>query len=288
MSNYRKIKKIIAGRDGMDGAGVKLVRLFSAEEAQEFDPFLMMDAFDSISPTDYERGFPWHPHRGIETITYLIDGNIEHQDSLGNRGVINSGGAQWMTAGSGIIHNEMPQESDRMRGFQLWLNLPKEHKMTSPSYGDIHKDNIPVIKSHGAEIRVVSGDFNGEKGAFEGGYVKPTFLDISLEKDSHIDISANPEETVFIYIVDGHIAVNDSNRAIALKNVVLFDTGESIRLSSKSENSRILYFGAKPLKEPIAWGGPIVMNTEAELQLAFAQLQRGTFIKHSSNSTKDI
>ena len=272
----------------MDGAGVKLVRLFSAEEAKEFDPFLMMDAFDSASPSDYERGFPWHPHRGIETITYLIDGSIEHQDSLGNRGVINSGGAQWMTAGSGIIHNEMPQESDRMRGFQLWLNLPKKHKMTIPSYGDIHKDNIPVVKKDGAEIRVVSGDFDGKSGAFEGGYVKPTFLDISLDKDSHIDISTNPEETVFIYIVDGQIIVNDSSHAIALKNVVLFDAGEAIRLSSKVENSRILYFSAKPLKEPIAWGGPIVMNTEAELRLAFAQLQRDTFINHSSNSTKDI
>lgn len=281
----RKIKKIVVGREGIDGAGVKLIRLFSHDKSGDFDPFLMMDAFDSVDSTDYEKGFPWHPHRGIETITYLIDGSIEHQDSLGNKGVINSGGGQWMTAGSGIIHNEMPVKSKRMRGFQLWLNLPKEHKMTEPSYGDIHAENIPVVKEGENLIRVVAGNYKGTKGAFSGKYIEPTFLDVSLVTESGFEITTKAEDTLFVYIVDGEVEFADSNDAIAHGNVVLFEMGEIFRAKAKDVESRILIFSAPALKEPVAWAGPIVMNTEAELELAFAQLRRGTFIGSNTNST---
>ncbi len=275
----RKIKKIVKGRDGIDGAGVKLVRLFSHDKTGDFDPFLMMDAFDSIDPNDYNEGFPWHPHRGIETITYLIDGKIEHQDSLGNKGAINDGGAQWMTAGSGIIHNEMPINSDRMRGFQLWLNLPKENKMTRPGYGDIHKSDIPKVTEDDNIIRVVSGSYKGTNGAFQGKYVNPTFLDISMAAGSKFELSTNPDETLFVYILEGSAAFADSKDAIAHKNVVLFESGETFLAHTQKEAARILLFSAKALGEPVAWAGPIVMNSEAELRLAFAELQRGTFIK---------
>jgi redox-sensitive bicupin YhaK (pirin superfamily) len=278
----RKIARIIKGREGSDGAGVKLIRLFSHAEAKDLDPFLMMDAFDSVDPEDYENGFPWHPHRGIETITYLIEGNIEHQDSLGNTGVLNSGDGQWMTAVSGIIHNEMPKASGRMRGFQLWLNLPKRDKMTQSSYGDIKSHEIPEIPVGKNKVRIVAGLFDGIKGAFTGKYVELQFLDIDLIKNDEIVIKTEPNNTVFAYVLEGDVRFSKSKHAIAQKNVVLFDSGNTLTTEAISDHARILIFNAPPLNEPVAWAGPIVMNTEDELRLAFAQLQRGTFVQPNS------
>lgn len=275
----RKPVNIIRGREGTDGGGVKLIRLFSHDNTNDFDPFLMMDAFDSVDPEDYNKGFPWHPHRGIETITYLIDGAIEHQDSLGNFGAINAGDAQWMTAGSGIIHNEMPVESKRMRGFQLWLNLPKQRKMTSPSYNEIKQHSIPVVKEGKNTIRIISGKYGNKMGAFDPKYVNPLFLDISLSKNSKFELSTPSSDTLFVYILEGDVSFSDSEDAIAHKNVVFFGKGDTLRAKSVTTNARILLFSAKPIKEPVAWAGPIVMNTEAELELAFSQLRRGTFVQ---------
>jgi redox-sensitive bicupin YhaK (pirin superfamily) len=275
----RKPTKIINGREGTDGAGVKLIRLFSHDSTNDFDPFLMMDAFDSVDPEDYNKGFPWHPHRGIETITYIVDGGVEHQDSLGNSGVINSGDAQWMTAGSGIIHNEMPVESKRMRGFQLWLNLPKQHKMTSPSYNDIKNHDIPVVKENENIIRIISGEYDKTKGAFQPKYIQPLFLDITLTKNNVFELGIPSADTLFIYVLEGEVSFTDFDDAIAHKNVVLFDKGDTFNVKSVTSESRILLFSAKPINEPVAWAGPIVMNTEAELEVAFAQLQRGTFVQ---------
>jgi redox-sensitive bicupin YhaK (pirin superfamily) len=275
----RKPTKIINGREGTDGAGVKLIRLFSHDITNDFDPFLMMDAFDSVDPEDYNKGFPWHPHRGIETITYIVDGGVEHQDSLGNSGVINSGDAQWMTAGSGIIHNEMPVESKRMRGFQLWLNLPKQHKMTSPSYNDIKNHDIPVVKENENIIRIISGEYDKTKGAFQPKYIQPLFLDITLTKNNVFELGIPSADTLFIYVLEGEVSFTDFDDAIAHKNVVLFDKGDTFNVKSVTSESRILLFSAKPINEPVAWAGPIVMNTEAELEVAFAQLQRGTFVQ---------
>ena len=275
----RKPTKIINGREGTDGAGVKLIRLFSHDSTNDFDPFLMMDAFDSVDPEDYNKGFPWHPHRGIETITYIVDGGVEHQDSLGNSGVINSGDAQWMTAGSGIIHNEMPVESKRMRGFQLWLNLPKQHKMTSPSYNDIKNHDIPVVKENENIIRIISGEYDKTKGAFQPKYIQPLFLDITLTKNNVFELGIPSADTLFIYVLEGEVSFTDFDDAIAHKNVVLFDKGDTFCTKSVTNESRILLFSARPINEPVAWAGPIVMNTEAELEVAFAQLQRGTFVQ---------
>lgn len=275
----RKPTKIINGREGTDGAGVKLIRLFSHDSTNDFDPFLMMDAFDSVDPEDYNKGFPWHPHRGIETITYIVDGEVEHQDSLGNSGVINSGDAQWMTAGSGIIHNEMPVESKRMRGFQLWLNLPKQHKMTSPSYNDIKNHDIPVVKENENIIRIISGEYDKTKGAFQPKYIQPLFLDITLTKNNVFELEIPSSDTLFIYVLEGEVSFADFDDAIAHKNVVLFGKGDTFNVKSVTSESRILLFSAKPIKEPVAWAGPIVMNSEAELEVAFAQLQRGTFVQ---------
>ncbi len=281
----RQIHQIITGTPAIDGAGVKLVRLFGgAEQAKEFDPFLMMDGFDSIDPNDYAQGFPWHPHRGIETITYLIKGNLEHRDSLGTVGVINDGDVQWMTAGSGIVHQEMPQDSAHMLGIQLWLNLPKKHKMTQPKYGDILSRDIPVVSEEGSNVRVISGQYRDTTGAFKGEYVEPTFLDVELTGDTKWQLITTTGHKYFIYIVSGSISTDSQD--IAAKHVVLFKDGDSIELSSRKDGARLLVFGGKPLREPIAWAGPVVMNTEAELHSAFSELQDGSFIKNDPPGDK--
>lgn len=268
----------IRGQRAIDGAGVHLVRVLSNRDAKDFDPFLMLDSFDSTNSSDYNAGFPMHPHRGIETITYLISGEIEHEDSLGNKGSIRSGEVQWMTAGSGILHQEMPKKSERMLGFQLWLNLPREAKMTEPSYLSIGKDQIAISRLEGAEVRVISGKFGEAKGVTPG-HIAASIYDITLSKDGEIEIPVNPEETAFVFLIDGDAMIE--GKQILNKTAVLFDSGESITITApKDSDSRIIFYSGKPLNEPIAWGGPIVMNTETELMNAFDELEKGTFIKH--------
>lgn len=283
--SIRKIDQVITGTPATDGAGVKLVRLFGGEEqAKRFDPFLMMDGFDSINSSDYAKGFPWHPHRGIETITYLIRGNLEHRDSLGTIGVINDGDVQWMTAGSGIVHQEMPQDSDHMLGIQLWLNLPAKHKMTQPKYGDILSQDIPVVSEGDNIIRVISGKYRGTAGAFTGAYVEPTFLDVELASNTKWQLDTTAGHKYFVYVVSGSISTDGQD--IADKHVVLYTDGDSIELTSGADGARLLVLGGKPLHETIAWAGPVVMNTEAELHLAFSEIQDGSFIKNDTSNNK--
>lgn len=273
----RTVKKIITGQSATDGAGVKLVRVIGYHDTKEFDPFLMLDAFDSTDPLDYIKGFPWHPHRGIETVTYLIEGNIEHGDSLGNKGVISAGECQWMTAGSGIIHQEMPKPSKRMLGTQLWLNLAAKDKMTKPAYRSITPQDIPVLHENGVTIRCIYGNYNGTSGAIVGEYVKATYLDVELSPDSEWSMATKTQDTLFIYLVSGQ--TNFGETTVKEKHAVLFTSGDFFQVKTAHSGVRFLLMSGTPLKEPIAWGGPIVMNTSEELDLAFEELDRGTFIK---------
>lgn len=278
----RKISFITKGMETYDGAGVKLVRVFSGKAAAKYiDPFLMMDVFDSQNKDEYMSGFPFHPHRGIETITYLIDGEIEHSDSLGNKGVIGPLSSQWMTAGSGIIHQEMPRESKRLRGAQIWLNLPRENKMAAPTYNDITPEEIPVVEEENATIRVISGSYKDKKG-FTGRYVDATYLDVDISKDEVFEINLPRENNASFYIVDGDVFLNDENDAekniYATEAVVLSD-GDSLSLRAGSKGARILLLYGRPLNEPIAFAGPIVMNTEEEIREAFREINEGNFIK---------
>jgi len=280
MSGLRTIKRTVTGRNAVDGAGVKLVRVFGNHDVEDFDPFLMLDAFDSQNPEDYIKGFPWHPHRGIETVTYLIQGDIEHGDSLGNKGVILSGDCQWMTAGSGIIHQEMPKASQRMLGVQLWLNMPAEKKMSPPKYGDIKRNDIPVVKDGDASVHVLAGTYKGIKGATEGDYVKPIYFDVELKGGGEWSLETDPDQTLFLYIVQGAGYFEPGQKeAIPEKHAVLFHPGKWFWVKAAEEGTRFLLLAGKPLREPIAWGGPIVMNTEEELEQAFDELNSNTFIK---------
>jgi redox-sensitive bicupin YhaK (pirin superfamily) len=271
------IKKIIRGQRAVDGAGVHLVRVLGSDDMKDFDPFLMLDSFDSVNPSDYTAGFPMHPHRGIETITYLIAGEIEHQDSLGNKGSIHSGETQWMTAGSGILHQEMPQASDRMLGIQLWLNLPQNEKMTEPAYFSITEEMIAKTKQEDAEIKVISGTFGSTAGIVPK-HIPATIYDIVLTPGKELVIPVKNHETVFIFLIEGD-AILEGKR-VPEKSAILYNIGDEIAvLAPEDSASRVLFFSGKPLHEPIAWGGPIVMNTQEELQLAFEELRKGTFIK---------
>lgn len=276
----REIKKVVTGSRAIDGAGVKLVRVLGHNDVEDFDPFLMFDAFDSVNPEDYIKGFPWHPHRGIETITYLINGNIEHGDSLGNKGSILDGCCQWMTAGSGIMHQEMPKATDRILGAQLWLNMPKASKMSEPKYCDITNDMVPTIIEGKNTIKVISGNYNNKSSSVYGDYVKMTYLDVHMNENSEWTFNVNPEDTVFIYIVEGKGSFGNLNNNYESKRAVLFDEGDVFKAKTEDSEIRFFLYAAKPLKEPIAWGGPIVMNTKEELNHAFNELRDGTFIKH--------
>lgn len=285
MSQLRTIRKIVSGRNAVDGAGVKLVRVLGPETTTDFDPFLMLDAFDSQNPDDYTKGFPWHPHRGIETITYLIKGDIEHGDSLGNRGSILDGDCQWMAAGSGIIHQEMPQATDRILGAQLWLNMPARDKMADPSYGDIKREDVPVVEENGNRVHIVAGEYLGTKGAFEGRYVKATYLDVEVAAGQEWSFNNEPENTLFIYIFHGQAIFDPAKRIenpedlIHEKQALLFSAGDTFWIKAADRGIRFILVSGRPLKEPIAWGGPIVMNTQEELDLAFRELRSKTFIK---------
>ncbi len=291
----RTIKKVVTGRAAVDGAGVRLVRVIGPETVSEFDPFLMMDAFDSVDPADYVKGFPWHPHRGIETVTYLIRGDIEHGDSLGNKGSILDGGCQWMTAGSGIIHQEMPQASPRMLGLQLWLNLPAKDKMTDPAYRDLTAAGIPVVDDAGSRVAIISGVYRGKPGAMKADYVDATMLDVALEPSASVTIPLPRADTAFVYIIDGALSFDarakagnaDSREFLDRRRAVLLSEGDSVCLTaSASSPARCVLFHGAPLKEPVAWGGPIVMNTQEELDQAYRDLDANAFIKKNSRSSR--
>ena len=274
----REIVKTVRGQRAIDGAGVRLVRVLGHDDTRDFDPFLMLDSFDSTNPEDYLAGFPMHPHRGIETVTYLIDGRIEHEDSLGNKGVIASGESQWMSAGSGILHQEMPKACKRMLGFQLWLNLPAAEKMSEPAYLSITGDLMPVAKQDGATVRVISGHYGSLNGVTPR-HIPATLYDIELSPGAGITLPTTRRETVFVFLIEGDGLVN--GQPTAAKSAVLFGDGDGIDLAAKPDTqTRIIFYSGKALHEPIAWGGPIVMNTQLELGLAFDELSRGTFIKH--------
>lgn len=274
----REIVRLVRGQQATDGAGVRLVRVLGKRDVEDFDPFLMLDSFDSADPADYVAGFPMHPHRGIETITYLIAGKIEHEDSLGNQGTIGSGESQWMTAGSGILHQEMPKASERMLGFQLWLNLPSGDKMAEPAYLGITQEMMPQLQKDGAQIRVLSGQFEGAAGVTPR-HLPATIYDIALPRGQTLSLETKSDETVFIFLIEGDAAIND--QPVSTKTAALFDAGDFISVTAQPEaDLRFAFFSAKPLHEPIAWGGPIVMNTRQELALAFEELNQGTFVKH--------
>ena len=275
----RKIIKTVTGSHQVDGAGVHLVRVIGYHDVKEFDPFLMLDAFDSKNPQDYIKGFPWHPHRGIETVTYLIKGRIEHGDSLGNKGVIGEGECQWMTAGSGILHQEMPKATEHMLGLQLWINLPAKDKMTHPHYFDIRADMVKSISDNHAVVKVISGEYKGQQGT-KGRHVDALLLDIQVNPDETFRMKTDPETNLFVYIIEGDGTFgNDQERVIPYRTAVLFDMAEDFQAKAGNKGMRFVLFAGKPLKEPVAWGGPIVMNTKEELDQAFSELEEGDFIK---------
>lgn len=275
----RKVIKTVRGQRTVDGAGVNLVRVLGPADVRDFDPFLMLDSFDSTNPDDYTKGFPTHPHRGIETITYLIEGEIEHQDSLGNKGVIYGGESQWMTAGSGILHQEMPKASSRMLGLQIWLNLPQKEKMIPPAYFDITKGMIRQIPQDFGMVRLVAGQYQDISGV-QPPHWPAAMYDVSLDAGKEAVFQTNPDETVFIFLILGEGEIG--GKQYPEKTAVLLGSGDHFRLKS-ANGCRFFYFSAPPITEPVAWGGPIVMNTKQELETAFLELESGTFIKANAN-----
>ncbi len=288
MAKIRTIRKVLKSKQTVEGAGVHLKRVFGRSELPLFDPFLLFDDFRSDNPDHYLKGFPWHPHRGIETITYVLEGDVEHGDSLGNKGIIGSGDVQWMTAGSGIIHQEMPKgnEKGRMYGFQLWANLPKENKMMDPRYRDISHKQIPeVTLSNGTTIKIIAGEVAGRKGAVQDIVIDPEYLDITVPPDSESKFPTHSGYTAFTYVIDGQGCFGkEKDRDCIAENgtIILYDDGEEIVVVTGQHSVRFLLISGKPLNEPVAWYGPIVMNTQEELQTAFKEYEEGTFTKHPS------
>lgn len=284
MSTIRKIKSIFAGKPTIEGAGVHLKRAFGYHQAPQFDPFLMLDDFHTADPNQYLPGFPWHPHRGIETITYLLEGVVEHGDSMGNRGLIGAGDVQWMTAGSGIIHQEMPRESPTaiMWGFQLWANLPAAQKMMSPRYRDIKASDIPQITlENGVTARIISGELGGIRGPVTEIVIDPVFMDITIPVKSTVTFPVKDGYTVFTYVLAGTALFDKLKRQqVNAEHAILYEpSGEEIHITTHDHGVRFLLLSGKPLNEPVAWQGPIVMNTEKELQIAFEEYRSGTFVK---------
>jgi len=282
MTIRRRIDRIWDSQPTVEGAGVNLRRAIGHAEVKRLDPFLMLDDFHSADPGDYVAGFPFHPHRGMETVTYMISGAVEHQDSIGNKGVIESGDVQWMTAGSGILHQEMPREYDgMMQGFQLWVNLPKVHKMMPPRYRDIKARMIPISRpKDGIEVKVIAGKMEGAQGPIRDLVVEVEFLDIKLGPDLEFSHDVPSERNAFAYVFegDGHFE-EESDIKAHKEQVVLFSDGEEIWAHSGERGIRFLFASGVPLKEPVAWRGPVVMNTQSELDQAFDELRRGTFVK---------
>jgi redox-sensitive bicupin YhaK (pirin superfamily) len=301
MPIIRKIRKVLRSKPTIEGAGVHLKRAFGYHHAPQLDPFLLLDDFHSNKPEEYVKGFPWHPHRGIETITYVLYGKVEHGDSMGNRGVIQAGDIQWMTAGSGVIHQEMPkgQGNDLMWGFQLWANLPASHKMMGPRYRDVKSGQIPeTTLDEGVKVKVICGEVKGVKGPVEGIVIEPEVLDFTVSPGSGFTYPVGADRSVFAYVIDGEgyfDQVRDSyayevesanyfdlkrDCLMGPENLIIFDEGEKISVSTKEKPVRFMLVSGKPLKEPVAWYGPIVMNTREELKTAFDEYEKGTFIKH--------
>jgi redox-sensitive bicupin YhaK (pirin superfamily) len=268
----------------MEGAGVRLRRALGAQHAPLFDPFLLLDDFRGESPEDYEAGFPWHPHRGIETITYMVEGTCAHGDSMGNSGVIGEGDVQWMTAGSGIIHQEMPagDTTGRMGGFQLWANLPASHKMMDARYRGIEACDIPEVADGDAAVRVVAGEIAGVRGPVTDVVIEPEYLDVTLPAETTWQHRTPRGHTVFAYVTDGDVLVGAGAEAthVPALTTALLEDGDVVELSAGPDGARLLLIAGRPLGEPVAWRGPIVMNTDEELRAAFSEYRDGTFVKH--------
>nr|WP_321508088.1 pirin family protein [uncultured Methanoregula sp.] len=283
MSQSRAVAQTFSALETLEGAGVRLRRVFGYSQVPLFDPFLMLDDFRAERPGDYINGFPWHPHRGIETVTYMLEGRVEHGDSMGHKGDVNAGGIQWMTAGSGIIHQEMPKPvNGRMGGFQLWVNLPKSHKMMAPRYQEISAEKIPVVAvKENVSVRVICGTIAGISGPVRNIVADPEYLDISLGPGVEFTYPVRPGYMAAAYVTGGS-GKFDAAGTDELENrtIALFESrGTSVMITAGRRGVKFLYFSGKPIREPVAWGGPIVMNTEAELQQAFDEYQNGTFIR---------
>jgi len=303
MKKVRRIKRILRSRPTLEGAGVHLKRAFGNQQVPMLDPFLLLDDFHSSNPDHYLRGFPWHPHRGIETITYVLHGKVEHGDSMGNKGIIDSGDVQWMTAGSGIIHQEMPkgQKDGLMWGFQLWANLPASHKMMGPRYREIKKDQIPETQLEGkVKIKIICGEINGIKGPVGDIVTGPEYLDITVASKSNFTTPVKRGHTVFAYVIEGKGYFDQERNAYAYEvegtnyfdlkrdcvmgpeSLIIYDEGDEVAISTEETPVRFLFVSGKPIKEPVAWYGPIVMNTQEELRIAFEEYENGTFLKHQN------
>jgi redox-sensitive bicupin YhaK (pirin superfamily) len=278
----RRLKSLITGMPATDGAGVKLVRVIGQPALQEFDPFLLLDAFRSDDPDDYIAGFPSHPHRGFETVTYLLNGRMRHKDSAGNEGVIEPGGIQWMTAGKGIIHSEMPEQEDgRLEGFQLWINLPASHKMMQPAYQEYDVDNIPLETRPGASIRVITGETSqGTAGPVSQPLTEPLYLDVSLEANTAFSEALPEEHNAFVYVIQGSVRLESEQgetASVTRDQLAVLSQGTIIDLESQEQPARFLLIAGKPLGEPIARSGPFVMNSMTELKQAYRDYQSGDF-----------
>ncbi|MBP1750320.1 MAG: Pirin domain protein [Deltaproteobacteria bacterium] len=284
MDKARTIRTILKNKPTIEGAGVHLRRVFGNGEVPLFDPFLLLDDFRSGNPDHYLAGFPWHPHRGIETITYILGGEVEHGDSMGNTGVISPGDTQWMTAGSGIIHQEMPRGDNegRMEGFQLWANLPKSHKMMEPRYRDVTSAQVPeVVLGNGVTIKIISGKVGRHEGPVKGIITDPEYLDVSIPVNSEFTHRTRQGHTVFAYVIGGQGYFDESKtKPVGNGRVCLCEDGDHITVATGGEPVRFLLISGKPIGEPVAWYGPIVMNTAEELHEAFEEYRNGTFIKH--------
>ncbi len=271
------VKQILKSRTTIEGAGVKLKRVFGSFEVPLFDPFLLLDHFGSRNPEDYLKGFPWHPHRGIETVTYMLNGEVAHGDSMGNSGLISSGDIQWMTAGSGIIHQEMPRKYvGLMQGFQLWVNLPAKKKMIDPKYRGITKEQIPTVEIGEVKIKVIAGEIGGLVGPVGDLVVDVEYFDVTLPPKNTFEHTPKNGYKSFAYLLEG--ASNIGETIIESQNCALLAENENVKINTKA-GSRFLFVSGKPLNEPVAWGGPIVMNTQEELEKAFQELDEGNFIK---------
>jgi len=279
----RSIEHRFPGVPTLEGAGVRLRRSFSNNEVPLFDPFLLLDRFGSSNPEDYLAGFPWHPHRGIETVTYVLEGEVEHGDTLGNAGVIGSGDVQWMNSGSGIIHQEMPKRSEgTMSGFQLWVNLPSTEKMATPAYRGLSRADFPeVTTDNGSRVKVVAGTYGGTEGPVKGISVDPTYLDVNVPAEGTFEVAPPTGFTAFAHAISGNVRFDGTDpQPVEAGETALFGTGGPIRAHAGANDARFLLVSGRPLHEPVAWYGPIVMNTQAQLVEAVRELRGGDFVKH--------
>jgi redox-sensitive bicupin YhaK (pirin superfamily) len=283
VSGPRKVRTVSASKPTMEGAGVRLRRAFGFGDTETTDPFLLLDDFRGDRPSDYVAGFPWHPHRGIETITYMLEGTVEHGDSMGNKGTIGPGDTQWMTAGSGIIHQEMPQPGPegRMGGFQLWANLPASHKMMDPRYRDIRSADVPLVEAPGGvHIKVICGEVRGVRGPVRDVVIEPEYLDVSLPSGAGYRHPTPLGHTVFAYVFEGSVVFGPgTGTRVVHEHLAVFADGDTLSMEAADGPARLLLVSGRPLREPVAWRGPIVMNTQAELRLAFEEYEQGTFIR---------